>query len=41
MTGGASLRGKRAFNAYESQDYESMVRLCAEMSPAQFINEVR
>ena len=41
LTGGASLRGKRAFNAYHSQDYEAMVRLCAQMSPAQFIKEVK
>ena len=34
ITGGSSLRGKRAFNAYRSEDYEAMVRLCSEMSPA-------
>ena len=41
LTGGASLRGKRAFNAYHSEDYDAMVRLCADMKPKQFINEVR
>lgn len=41
LTGGASLRGKRAFNAYSSQDYDAMVHLCAGMQPKQFINEVR
>mmetsp|Transcript_26211 Transcript_26211/g.30627 ORF Transcript_26211/g.30627 Transcript_26211/m.30627 type:complete len:276 (+) Transcript_26211:63-890(+) len=41
MTGGASLRGKRAFNAYHSQDYDAMVNLCATMKPKQFINEVK
>ena len=33
ITGGASLRGRRAFNAYHSQDYDAMVRLCATMTP--------
>ena len=41
LTGGASLRGKRAFNAYHSEDYDSMVKLCASMNAKQFINEVR
>ena len=35
------MRGKRAFNAYHSQDYDAMVQLCAGMQPKQFINEVR
>ena len=33
LTSGASLRGKRAFNAYEAQDYDAMVELCAQMTP--------
>ena len=33
LTGGASLRGKRAFNAYHSEDYDAMVHLCATMKP--------
>ena len=34
MPGGSSLKGKRAFNAYHSQDYEALARLCSTMSPA-------
>lgn len=41
LTGGSSLRGRRAFNAYHSGDYDSMVQLCAQMTPAQFLKEVR
>ena len=41
LSGGSSLRGRRAFNAYHSQNYDEMARLCATMKPAQFINEVK
>lgn len=41
MSGGTSIRGKRAFNAFHSGDYEAMVHLCANMSPKQFIKEVK
>lgn len=41
MSGGPSLRGRRAFNAFHSGDYEAMVHLLANMSPQQFINEVK
>ena len=34
LTGGSSLKSKRAFNAFESQDYEAMVHLLATMKPA-------
>ena len=40
-TGGTSIRGRRAFNAYHSKEYDALVRLCASMSPQQFIKEVR
>ena len=36
-----SLRGRRALNAYESQDYEAMVKTLADMTATQFINEVK
>lgn len=38
---GNSLKGKRAFNAFDAGDYEAMVHLCSTMTPGQFINEVR
>ena len=41
IMGGASLRGRRAFNAYDSQDYEAMVHVLATMTPAQFLREVQ
>ena len=36
-----SLRGRRALNAYEGKDYEAMVQTLVDMTPAQFINEVK
>ena len=36
-----SLRGKRALNAYESQDYDAMVKTLADMTATQFTNEVK
>jgi len=33
VNGAGSLKGRRAFNAFHSGDYEGMVRLCATMTP--------